>query len=157
MENPNLHPYNDYTHTGAVNSISPVDLNIQGNFKENTDCLDWNAAAQRYGYVASRSTSNSDAKKMLKNAAKSNDQEFVLVQVPITIGQGEKQTDTLHWVGYTGNTTKKGNTTWLEIIPTSDNDEIRDIKNSNWMKKDGKIYVKESAVEGVVVVKKKNK
>jgi len=156
-ENHNLHVYDPETHEGAINKISPVDINKSKNFHANTDCLKWNEAVSDYGLTAERSTSKKTAAEMIKKAKQSKEQEYVLIQVPITIGAGDTKQDLLHWVGHSGKTINENGESWIEIVATSDNDSLRDEKNSNWMKKDNKIYVKESAVEGTVVVKKKNK
>ena len=152
-DNPSQQVYSVETHEGTLKTVTPVDLNVSGNFNGNTDCLNWNNTANGYGLTATRSTSKTNAQSMIKEAAESKEQEYVLIQVPITTSQG----NSLHWVGNSGNTITKNNETWVQIVATSDFDSSRDQKNSNWMRENGKMYVKESAIEGAVVVKKKNK
>lgn len=154
VSNPTEHAYNEYTHEGKVKTITPIDLNVSSNFQGNSDCLNWNATANVYGLEAKRSTSKSNAQSMLRDAETSKEQNYVLVQVPITIGSGKSKTDVMHWVGHSGNTIKAKGTTWVEVVATSANDATRDKKNSNWMNKNGKMYVKQSAIEGVVIVNK---
>ena len=156
-ENPTQHVYNINTHEGTFNNITPLNLNISDFFYGNTDNLLWNVVAEKYGLNAKRSSSKSDAQDMIKSASNSKEQEYVLMQVKITIGEGKAKQDVLHWVGHSGHTITEKGTTWVEIVATSDNDSGRYKKNSNWMNKDGKIYVKQSAIEGAVVVTKKNK
>ena len=157
LKNPTQQVYNEVTHEGSIKSVTPVDLNIESNFYGNTDNLMWNTAAAEYGLSATRSENKQEAQQMIKEAAISKEQNFALIQVPITIGEGKSKQTTMHWVGHSGQTIKKNGTTWVEIVATSDNDASRDTKNSNWMKKDGKMYVKQSAIEGAVIVKNKNK
>ena len=157
IKNPNQRSYDNDSHEGFIETVTPVDLNIASNFHGNTDCLNWNAAASDYGLSATRSKDKTDAQALIKEAGQSKEQEFALIQVPITIGEGKTKQTILHWVGHSGNTIKEKGTVWIEIVATSDNDALRDAKNSNWMKKDGKMYVKQSAIEGAVVVKNKTK
>ena len=153
----NQRVYDDTSHDGFVETITPETLNISSNFHGKTDCLNWNAAASDYGLSAERSKDKKDAQTMIKNAGKSNEQEFALIQVPITIGEGKNKETIYHWVGHSGNTIKEKGTTWVEIVATSNNDAGRDAKNSNWIQRNGKMYVKQSAIEGAVVVKNKTK
>ena len=156
-ENHKLLVYNPETHEGAIKIVTPVDLNKSKNFYENTDELIWNEAVSDYGLTATRSNSKENAQEMIKNAERSKGQEYVLIQVPITVGSGDDQKNILHWVGHKGRTIIENGQEWIEIVATSDNDKYRHLKNDNWMEKDGKMYVKETAVEGAVVIKKKNK
>ena len=155
--NPNQQPYDEETHSGFLRPTTPRDVNKNSNnFSNSTDELHWSNAAKNYGLTAKRSTSKSDAKEMIKNAEKSDGQQYIIIQVPITIVKGEKKKDTSHWVGHSGTILTIDGISWIEIVPSSDRDFERENKNSNWMMKDGKIYVKEDAIQGAVVLEKNN-
>ena len=154
-ENNPININNKFQFQNSINQNNDNHLNVSNNFQGKTDCLDWNKTAEGYGLQAKRSSDVNNAQKLITSAQNSNKQEYVLIQVPITIGKGDGKKDIDHWVGHSGKTITKKGEVWIEIVPTSDNDAYRDQKNSNWIKKNGKMYVKESAIKGAVVVKNK--
>ena len=140
-------------------TVTPLDINKSENFSDKSINLIWNNAVDEYGLTAKKSTDKANAQKMIQDSEKSDKSEYMLIQVPITIGSDEennKQT-IMHWVGHSGKSINENGNKWIEIVNTSDNDNYRDLKNSNWIKKGNKVYVKESAIEGVVVVNEKGK
>ncbi len=157
MKNPNNTVYDENTHEGYLRTLTPEDINVPEHFKGNSDNLDWDKVANTYGLKAKRSKNKEDALRMLRDAQNSKKQEFLLIQVPITIGEGKDKIDVYHWVGHSGKTIRYDGKDWIQIVPTSKNDSLRDIKNSNWMIKDEIMYVLESVINGAVVVTKKNK
>ena len=155
--NPNQQPYNDKTHSGSLRSTTPKDINKNSkNFNKSNDELNWVNAAKNYGLTAKRSASKADAKKMIENAEKSNDQQYVILKVPITIGEGDSKKDADHWVGHSGKTLTIDGVKWIEVVPSSDYDYGREKKNSNWMQKDGKMYIKENAIQTTVLIERNN-
>ncbi len=155
--NPNQQPYNDKTHSGSLRSTTPKDINKNSkNFNKSNDELNWVNAAKNYGLTAKRSTSKADAKKMIENAEKSNNQQYVILKVPITIGEGDSKKDADHWVGHSGKTLTIDGVKWIEVVPSSDYDYGREKKNSNWMQKDGKMYIKENAIQATVLIERNN-
>jgi hypothetical protein len=133
--------------------ITPASLNKPGNFYNNTDDLDWSAAAASMGMTASRSEiGNSDAAiAKLLSAGMSTTDLFVLVQVPITTSMGESE----HWVGVDGSLVDLygDRQLWVKVSPTSNNDNASRLNNSNWRQgTDGSMYVNVLSVKGTVTV-----
>ena len=155
--NPKQIPYDEGMHSGTLKNITPKDLNVKENFYKDTDNLDWEKTVSKYGLTAKRSKNEDDAKRMIKKAKESKNQEYLLIQVPIVINDGDKKKTVLHWVGHTGKTVIDRDGTWIEISPTSRNDFNRAINNSNWKNMNGKIYIKQTDIKGAVVIQKKNK
>ena len=124
--------------------ITPKDVNDnKDNFREGTDCVDFNAVATNYGLTHSSYASDGKSSTMeskideLNNSATRN---AVLAQV-----QYGKDADDLHWVGIIGGVVSIGGMAYVCISQTScyDNVTVGSIRaDAGWVKgADGFVYV----------------
>jgi RHS repeat-associated protein len=134
------------------NKITPQDLNKNPtSFSKNDSInLNWQGAGKNLGLKITRSDLDGKlpAQIMLDKAVLSAQKMYVGVQVPVTTKAGVVS----HWVGVDGQPVVINNETYLNVSGTSINDGKNRIVNENWHydAETGQLYVKKSAVTGVV-------